>query len=79
MNTNLEQYVGKMVNVRGLDGDSVITGTLVGLYDYGVILNGSSAGATTNAGASFGTRFFPWAAIQYIDLGASAAGQARVA
>lgn len=58
-------YVSKQIYIETV-GDVGVTATLTGWNDYGVIL--SNSGSQLHGTEKFNTRFYPWVAIQYLDL-----------
>jgi hypothetical protein len=62
MNFNFQNYVGKQIDLTLLESNTLITGTLNGVNDFGVFVTGGTGAVTFNA------RFYPWAVIQYLDL-----------
>jgi hypothetical protein len=57
-------YLNKPVYIETV-GDTSISATLTGYNDWGVILSSTEGG---HGAERFNARFYPWVAIQYLDL-----------
>lgn len=73
---DLEQFIGKDVVVKGINGSLDVTCRLDGYNDFGVIL---TATAGKHGAATFRNRLYPWARIDYMDLVVGAEASTRVA